>query len=209
MKVLSLFCASFLVHASGWANPKHPDKFFSAKDFALTRGVSQVKIRNSGASAQTVYSLYVRQLSYVTPGQSCTSATVIYPSSDNVAAGAMAMPVSIPANSDVVVGSNYLYNLIHNAYYYVNITIPSSPPGCQVPGCTWGGDTTTVHWCIYLGAMAPVTSTTSAKVVPHTDSLTGAGYNYDLISSYNYIGPISCDDQELTCTVASEQSQSF
>lgn len=193
------------------SKPKHSTRFSTSKDLAASINESNFKLKNTGASPATVYGLYVRQFSYVAEGQSCTSATIMYPSSDNISAGAMVMPVTIEANTEADVGENYLYNMIYNATYYLRIITPSSPPGCALPGCTWGEDSTIYNWCIYVGAIAPVSVTGgyTAKVVPASDSLSGGGYNYDLISSYEYIGPISCNDQTLTCSVATSQTQSF
>ncbi|MBX7149061.1 hypothetical protein K1X76_08235 [bacterium] len=191
--------------------PKHSKNFSTSKDLAASVSESNFKLKNTGASAATVYGLYVRQFSYVAEGEPCTSATVMYPSTDNIAAGAMVMPVTLEANAEAAVGENYLYNMIYNATYYLRIVEPISPPGCALPGCTWGEDSTVYNWCIYVGAIAPVsvTGAYTAKVVPSSSALSGGDYNYDLISSYDYIGPISCNDLTLTCSVTSSQTQSF
>ncbi len=193
------------------SKPKHSANFSTSKDLSALVSESNFKLRNTGPSSATVYGLYVRQFSYVAEGQSCTSATVMYSSADNISAGAMVMPVTIEANAEAAVGENYLYNMIYNATYYFRIMNPVSPAGCALPGCTWGEDSTIYNWCLYVGAIAPVSVTGgyTAKVVPAVSTLSDAGYNYDLISSYEYIGPISCDDQTLTCSVASSQTQSF
>lgn len=185
--------------------------FSSALDFTSSVSSSNLKLKNKGTHSKTVYGLYVRQFSYVTPGQSCSSAVPMYSSSQNTNAGAMVMPVTIDANADVTIGANYLYNMIYNAIYYIQIIVPSSPPGCALPGCTWGSDTTIYNWCIYLGAMAPVSATSNytSKVAPATTSVSASEYNYDLISNYVYLGPISCDDRALTCSVSTSQTQSF
>ncbi len=102
--------------------------------------------------------------------------------------------------------------MIYQTIYYENIIIPSSPPGCALPGCTWGSDTTKYNWCIYLGALAPMSTSPgyTANVPPSTDVASSSGvYNYNLVSSYRYLGPISCDDRTLSCTVTSQQTQSF
>ncbi len=194
------------------SKPKYSTTFSSSKDLATSINESNFKLKNAGTSPATVYGLYVRQFSYVAEGQSCTSATIMYPSGDNISAGSMVMPVTIEANAEAGVGENYLYNMIYNAIYYLRIIVPSSPPGCALPGCTWGDDSTIYNWCIYVGAMAPVSVTVdyTAKVVPSSDALSQGGfYDYNLISSYEYIGPISCNDQTLACSVATSQTQSF
>ncbi len=193
------------------SKPKYSTNFSTSKDLAASINESHFTLQNTGASSATVYGLYVRQFAYVAEGQSCTSATVMYSSAANVSAGAMVMPVTIEANTEAAVGENYLYNMIYNATYYHRIVNVISPSGCSLPGCTWGDDSTIYNWCIYVGAIAPVSVTGgyTAKVVPSSSTLSGGSYNYDLISSYEYIGPISCNDQTLTCSVATSQTQSF
>lgn len=192
--------------------PKYSTNFSTSKDAADSVSASLFKLKNTGASSAVVYGLYVRQFSYVAEGQSCTDATVMYSTEDNLSAGALVMPVTIEANTEADVGENYLYNMIYNAIYYLRIISPMDPPGCALPGCTWGEDTTIYNWCIYVGAIAPVSVTEeyTAKIVPYADSLSQVDqYNYNLTSSYEYIGPISCNDQTLTCSVATSQIQSF
>jgi hypothetical protein len=159
-----------------------------------------------------VFGLYVRQFSYVLPGDTCDHAVVMYPGSNNTTAGSFVMPTLINAGQSAALGSNYLYNMIYGAIYYLNIIVPSSPPGCALPGCTWGSDSTIYNWCIYLGALAPVSNTSNytSTVPPSTDAASSPGlYNYNLISNYVSLGPISCNDQTMTCTVANQQSQPF
>ena len=173
---------------------------------------SNISLQNNSALAKTVYGLYVRQYAYVTPGQSCNNATVIYSATNNTTAGAFVMPTVINAGKKAAVGSNYLYNMLYQAIYYEYLIIPSSPPGCALPGCTWGSDTTRYNWCIYLGALAPVSTTSgyTSKVPPSTDAASSPGlYNYNLINNYIYLGPISCNDRTLTCNATSQQTQSF
>lgn len=184
----------------------------STRDVLNSNATSNISLHNTRNTDMTVYGLYISQLSYVTPGQSCNNATVIYPATNDTTAGAFVMPTTIIANQSSAVGSNYLYNMLYSAFYYVNIIIPSSPPGCALPGCTWGSDTTQYNWCIYLGALAPVSSTTgyTANVPPATSPASSAGvYNYNLINSPVYLGPISCNDKTLTCSTANQQTQSF
>lgn len=193
------------------SQPKYSTNFSTSKDLATSVNESLFKLKNTGASSAVVYGLYVRQFSYVAEGESCTSPTVMYSAAGNISAGALVMPVTIAANTEADVGENYLYNMIYNAIYYLRIISPMDPPGCALPGCTWGEDTTIYNWCIYVGAIAPasVTEEYTAKVVPASSTLSEGDYDYDLISSYEYIGPISCNDQTLTCSVAASQIQSF
>ncbi len=207
---LSLLMLSFLVSAFAKSNS---DSFITVRDlYNNNQSLSNISLQNNRNTSTTVYGLYVRQYAYVLPGQSCNDATIIYPGSDNIAAGAYLSPILINPGKKAAVGGNYLYNMIYTAIYYENIIIPSSPPGCALPGCTWGSDSTKYHWCIYLGALAPVSTSSGyiANVPPAADLVSNSVlYNYNLINNYSYIGPITCDDETLTCLTASQQTQAF
>lgn len=215
-RFLLFFIAQFLVFPA-FANTTSLD-FMSAQDLmskstaASNDTSSNINLHNSGNTATTVYGLYIRQLAYVTPGESCAQATTIYSGSSNITAGSVLMPVVINAGKSAAVGKNYLYNMLFQASYYVGIIYPSSPPGCALPGCTWGSDTNVYNWCIYLGALAPVANSSgyTANVPPSTDAASNTGlYDYNLISNYMVLGPIACNDQTLTCSMATPQTQSF
>lgn len=186
--------------------------FMTPRDLLRNDSTSNINLQNNRSSAATVYGVYVRQFAYVTPGNTCANATVMYSSTQNTTAGSFVAPTLINAGKSAAIGSNYLYNMIYQANYYIGIIFPSSPPGCALPGCTWGSDSTIYNWCIYLGALAPVTTSAgyTANVPPSTDAASSTGlYNYNLVSSYTYLGPISCNDRTLTCTAANQQTQSF
>ena len=173
---------------------------------------SNVVLQNSSNAAVTVYGVYVRQYADVASGSNCDSPTVLYSTTENKSAGAVLMPTVINAHKSAAIGANYLYNMIYQAIYYQLIL--SVPGGCQLPGCTWGTDSTIFNWCIYLGALAPSSSNSpsyaNAYTPPSTDTTSSTGvYNYNLVTSYHYIGPISFIDQTLTCTVSTQQTQSF
>lgn len=173
---------------------------------------SNILLHNGSGNTKTVYGLYVRQWYYVTPGASCASATPIFPGTPNETVGAQPVALVMGAGQRAPIGQNLLYNMLLQAGYYVNIIIPSSPPGCALPGCTWGSDTTQYNWCIELGALGPVQTSTgyTSNVPPSTDSASSAGvYNYNLIDTYVRLGPIQCNDQTLTCAVSTPQTQSF
>lgn len=173
---------------------------------------SNLGLQNNRNVATTVYGLYVRQYAYVLPGQSCNDATIIYPSANNITAGAFLTPTVINSQKKAAIGSNYLYNMIYTAIYYENIIIPVLPPGCALPGCTWGSDTTHYNWCIYLGALAPVSTSSgyNANVPPSADLASSINlYNYNLINNYQYLGPITCNDITLTCSSQNQQVQVF
>jgi hypothetical protein len=208
--LLLIFVTQFLV--SNTLAHTAPLAFMTSRDLIKNDRPSNINLHNSRTSAATVYGLYVRQFAYVTPGDTCDHATTIYASATNTTVGSVVMPISIGAGTSAAIGKNYLYNMIYAANYYVQIIIPVSTPGCALPGCTWGSDTTMYNWCIYLGALSPVSTTAgyTANVPPAAEVASSAGqYNYNLISSYITLGPISCDDQALTCTAATQQTQSF
>lgn len=211
MKISKFFLLLILVTKYIFAGTSIQTAFMTPRD-RLGDTSANISLRNDSNSAKTVYGLYVRQYAYVASGDSCDHATVIYPAGSNINAGTMVTPVAINANKSAAVGGNYLYNMIYNAIFYENIIIFASPPGCALPGCTWGSDSTIYNWCIYLGALAPVSTsggyTSNVPPLANLASSTG-NYNYNLTSSYHYLGPISCNDQTLTCTVASQQTQSF
>lgn len=52
-------------------------------------------------------------------------------------------------------------------------------------------------------------TTTTANVPPMANLVSNTGYNYDLVTQYGYIGPISCDDNTLTCSVYRAQNVAF
>ncbi len=192
--------------------------FMTPRDLMANGSFSNIFLHNSQGATVTAYGLYVRRFALVNPGQSCASPTVMYPSADipadNITAGAVVTPTAINAGQSAAIGNNYLYNMIFSANYYVRTNIPSSPPGCALPGCTWGTDFTAYNWCIYLGALGPVSTSGdyTSNIPPAASDASSTGlYNYNLIgnSSYIYLGPISCDDQTLTCSVATQQTQSF
>lgn len=186
--------------------------FMTPQDILSKSAISNINLQNNSNSAVTVYGLYVRQFSFVNPGDTCAHATVMYPTAlanENTTGGAFLMPTVINAHNSVVVGNNYLYNMIYEAIYYLSIIGTTK---CLLPGCTWPTDTTTYNWCIYLGALAPVTTSDgyTANVPPEAYAASnGLVYDYNLVSNYIYLGPISCDDQTLSCTVVTQQTQSF
>lgn len=211
LKFLSLLLFSFFCTPT--FSQTNFSGFMTSRDLLNSDdAASNISLQNNRNSATTVYGLYVLQYAYVIPGQSCNDATIIYSATGNITAGAFLMPTVINPETRAAVGSNYLYNMLYEAIYYENIIIPSSPPGCALPGCTWGSDTTQYNWCIYLGALAPVSTSSgyTSNVPPSADLASSAGlYNYNLISDYIYIGPIACNDRTLRCSTASQQTQAF
>jgi hypothetical protein len=211
-----LFCVTALSGCLGFAE-KGLNKFVSSSDFLEGRTASNIFLQNTQASSKTVYGLYVRQLAMVSSTAStCSGATTLYSGGGNLAAGAVIMPVEVSAGKKAEVGPNFLYNMIYQGLYHAQNVIPSEYPACMLPGCTWGSDPSPgKKWCIYMGALSPSATNESdytSSLPPHTESTSSSGhYNYDLIGSggYSYLGPISCSDQTLSCSVADAQTQSF
>lgn len=187
--------------------------FMTPHDLTSNDAASNIFLHNNRASAVTAYGLYVRAFSSVLPGQSCDNATPIFPDpphiAPNINVGAFLSPVTIGAGKSVVIGANFLYNMILQANYYATVYAPHV---CSLPGCTWGDDSTIYNWCIYLGALAPVATTAdyTSNIPPSGEAASSAGqYDYNLIQDYVTLGPISCNDQTMTCTVANQQTQPF
>lgn len=67
-------------------------KFSTSRDLSAV-AESNFKLKNTSASSSVVYGLYIRQLSSVTPGQSCASSTTVYSSSENVTGGLLLCPL--------------------------------------------------------------------------------------------------------------------
>lgn len=211
------FLLVFLILAFVFGNTafakKNLSDFMMSRDLLNQETTSNISLKNNRTTPVTVYGLYVRQFAYVNPGENCDSAIDMYPAENNLATGAFVMPVTIPGGQSAEIGANYLYNMLYQANYYIGIIHPFSPPGCALPGCTWGSDTSIYHWCIYLGALAPVSNSSdySSTIPPSTElaSNNAPSYNYNLINQYHYLGPIICNDQTLSCSATSKQIQSF
>lgn len=140
---------------------------------------------------------------------------------DNVG-GVMASFVTFKPRQTVALGQNYLYNMLYNGMFYLRSNI-STP--CLLPGCSWPGDDPTVKWCITINAMSPDSSYTfsnytngsslPAKVPAYGNpgNSNPLSYKFDLIDPATLgtgqacLGPITCDDKTLTCTVASTQNE--
>lgn len=214
MRILKYFLLmfSFLCFFSPTFAQTNFSTFMTPRDLLNSNdSASNISLKNSSGSATTVYGLYVRQYAYVLPGQSCSNATVIYSATRNTTAGAFVMPIVINPGSKAAVGSNYLYNMLFQTIYY-DLINSFTPPICALPGCTWGSDTTQYNWCIYLGALAPVATSAgyTANVAPSADLASSPGlYDYNLITNYIDLGPISCNDQTLSCTTVKQQVQAF
>lgn len=179
---------------------------------------SNITIQNKAGKAITVYGLYVNQFADNTPlPHDCRTPRTLYVVYPSVAAGAFVSPIALTNNQKIPIGKNYLYNMIYTAIYYGNQTTSGAQMPCTLPGCSWPGNGSSVpadqtgdEWCIFLGILAPAAgNSTTSSVPPMANLVRGTGYNYDLVTQYGYIGPISCDDQTLTCSVSRAQNVAF
>ena len=192
--------------------PEHP--LMTSRDIITHSLPSNITIQNKTGDAITVYGLYINQFADNSPPPNdCTSPTLLYSGSPPKAAGAFVSRVALGNNQKIELGANYLYNMIFSAIYYGNQT--SSMP-CFLPGCSWpatgstSADTPGTKWCIYLGVLAPASgNSTTSNVPPMAKLVSDSGYNYDLVTQYGYIGPITCDDLTLTCSVSRSQNVPF
>ena len=223
VELLLLLCTS-MANAENAQNITKYD-LMTVRDIK-TNSFSNITIQNKTGEAITVYGLYINTFADNTPvPHDCTapndlySAQILYPSYP-VAAGAFVTPIALAKNQKVPIGKNYLYNMIYTAIFFrKNITpLPSMP--CRLPGCGWStitNDSPTrdipgVEWCIYLGVLAPAAGNSTTSNVPPMANLVNNDnpeYKYDLVKQYGYIGPISCDDKTLTCSVSTAQNVAF
>lgn len=199
--------------------PFSTQAFMTAYD-TETSGSSNISIMNATGDVLTGYGLYIASVD-VNDCSVCFGGVV---SGDN-AGGTMVQPVSFSVDQSIEVGQNYLYNMIYNDIYYIKNNLGSSP--CSLPGCTWPGDDPNVTgWCLTINVMSPDSSYTysnyvnganpPASVVPYGDAGSSIlfDYKYGLIDpstlgvGNSCLGPIVCDDQDLTCSVNTPQSQS-
>ena len=200
-------------------SPFRTEALMTAQDIENSAS-SNISITNETGVSVTGYGLFIASYDV----NDCSSCFGNIVAGDN-ASGAMVQPVSFNADESIEIGQNYLYNMLYNGIYFIKNTVGSSP--CSLPGCSWPGDSTDVEgWCVSIGIMSLDSSYTSStyfngdnptSVVPYGDAVTSDAfhYNYDLIdpttlgTGNSCLGPIVCDDQTLTCTVSTPQSESF
>lgn len=204
------------------AQGKDPNaySFMTARDMK-DLNLSNITITNQTAQSISASGLFIASYD-VNDCSSCFGGVV---SGDN-AGGAFASTVTFKPNQSIPVGSNYLYNMLYNGIYYIKNTAGSSP--CSLPGCSWPGDDTNVRgWCITINVTSIHSDYTYSNYTNGSNSpanfpaYSAAGnsnpfnYKYDLIDPSTLgagsacLGPITCNDQTLTCKVATAQNESL
>ncbi len=199
---------------SGKTQLSADQQLMAARDRAEDIGFSNITIQNKTGAPVTAYGLYINQLAFTDSKTTCAGATLLYPGAGgtpNQAGGAYVTAIPFTPNQKLPLGQNYLYNMIYTAIYYNNQpSCAGTCSPCTLPGCAWFTDPVPYNWCIYMGVLGPESgNTTSAKVPPYGFPTTDSGYNYNMVTQYEYIGPISCDDQTQTCSVSTAQNVAF
>ena len=225
IKILWLLSCSSITMANN-AQPVTKYHLMTARDIKA-QSFSNITIQNKTGGATTVYGLYINTFADNTPlPHDCTAPNVLYSPNavfpNTYAAGAFVAPIALRTNQKIPIGKNYLYNMIYTAIYYGNqagAPISNPPMPCALPGCSWDVTTPSTapdvagdEWCIYLGVLAPTAGNSTTSNVPPMANLVndaGAGYNYNAVVQYGYIGPIICNDNTLTCAVNTAQNVAF
>lgn len=225
-KQFFLFAAIFFLNSADAEKQSAPSRESMLSQPLMTlqdisnQAVSNISISNRTGNPITVNGLFVASFD-VNDCSMCFGSVV---AGDNVS-GTFVAPVYFKNNQTVSVGQNYLYNMLYNGIYYVKTTVGSSP--CSLPGCSWPGDDPSVRWCLGLNAMSLNSNYTysfftnganpPAAAPPYgaAGSSNAYHYNYDLINPNTLsvgsacLGPITCNDQTLTCVVNTAQNTSF
>jgi hypothetical protein len=179
--------------------------------------LSNITITNRTAQSISASGLFIASFDI----NDCSSCFGDIVSGDN-AGGAVTSTVTFEPNQPIPIGSNYLYNMLYNGIYYIKNTAGSSP--CSLPGCSWPGDDANVKgWCISINVTSlnsnyTYSAYTNASNFPSygaAGNSTPFNYHYDLIDPSTLgtgnacLGPITCNDQTLTCKVATAQNETF
>lgn len=221
-KYFFLLVGCGLLITNGYALNKNSNNnaLMTVKDLK-ERTFSNVTLTNANNQPVTVAGLFIASFD-VNDCSSCFGGIV---GGDNLG-GAVISPVAFAANQTLPIGQNFLYNMLYSGIYYIKQTAGTSP--CSLPGCSWPGDDPSVHgWCISINAVSRSsnytysTYTNGSNQPANSPPYSAAGnstpfnYKYDLIDPSTLgvgnacIGPITCDDQSLTCKVAIAQNEKF
>ncbi|MBY0372174.1 hypothetical protein K2X33_15940 [bacterium] len=225
-KTLSIFLSActllFVTFACSRTRQNSPSvQYMMTAQDAINDGTSNVWIKNGTDSSVTSYGLFITSYDV----NDCSSCFGNIIAGDNVG-GTFVEPITFEPNQSLPIGKNYLYNILYNGIYYIRNNAGSSP--CALPGCSWPGDDSNVHgWCVSINAMAhganynysnyTLSGTPAANALPYSaaGNSTPFDYQYDLFDpatlgiGNSCIGPIVCDDETLTCSVSSAQTQTF
>lgn len=218
--LLCLFgSTAFIMCAYAQNNDPNAYALMTARDMKAN-ALSNITLINQTAQPITTYGLFIATFD----SNDCSSCTGSIIGGDNMG-GSVTSPVTFNVNQSVPIGQNYLYNMIYNGIYFIRTNVGSSP--CSLPGCSWPGDTTTLRWCVSINAVSLDSNYTHsnftngsnppANAPPYAAGTTSSGfdYKYPLINPNTLgtgnacLGPITCNDQTLTCTVSTPQSESF
>lgn len=217
--LLCVFGISVMMNAFADANTSN-NALMTALD-VQNNSLSNITINNGTSQAISVAGLFIASFDV----NDCSACNGNVTGGDN-AGGMVVAPVTIQTHQGAAIGQNYLYNMIYNGIYYIRNTVGSSP--CQLPGCSWPGDSTSVSgWCISINAASLNSNYTSSTYTNGSNPAAAAPayaaagtsppfhYNYDLINPLTLgagaacLGPITCNDQTLTCRVTTPQSESL
>jgi hypothetical protein len=185
--------------------------------------LSNITLSNQTSQTVTVNGLFIVSVDTAAGSDNCSVCSGGVIGGDNMS-GAVASSVVLPVNKSAAIGQNYLYNMIYNEMYFIRANIGSV---CALPGCSWPGDTPNTQWCVGINAASLNSNYTynptykngsTAAAVPAYGSAglsSPYNYNYDLINPNTLgvgtacLGPITCNDQTLTCSVSTPQSEAF
>lgn len=204
------------------ANNNHLNRYamMTAQDLK-NNALSNISLINNAGQQITVAGLFIA--SYDT--NDCSACYGGVTGGDNMG-GTNVGPIIFQNQQALPIGQNYLYNMLYNGMYFVKNSAGSSP--CSLPGCSWPGDNSDVHgWCITINAVGLGTTYThssytngsnppaSAPSYGSAGNSTPYNYRYDLVNPDTLgtgsacLGPIVCNDQTLTCKVATPQHETF
>lgn len=222
-KVKALLASCMIISVMGaYAKSKDPNDyaFMTVRDMTAS-SLSNITIINRTSESISASGLFIASFDV----NDCSSCFGNIVSGDNTG-GAMTASATFKPNQSLALGQNFLYNMLYNGIYYIKNTVGSSP--CSLPGCSWPGDDPNVRgWCLTINVTSPNSSYTYSNYTNGSNppakfpSYSQAGnsipfdYKYDLInpatlgSGNACLGPITCNDETLTCKVSTPQSESL
>lgn len=218
---LRCFFGMIFLGTAIYANNNHSQYDLMTAQDVKNNALSNITLINNTGQALTAAGLFIASFDV----NDCSTCNGNVTGGDNLG-GANIGFVAFKRGQSIPIGQNYLYNMLYNGMYYIKDVAGSSP--CSLPGCTWPGDDASVHgWCISINAAALGTNYTNSSYTngsnpPASAPSYGAAsnsppfnYRYALINPNTLgtgnacLGPIVCNDQTLTCKVATPQNESF